>query len=170
MRPTLLLVAALAACGTPATTSQPAQLGAIGFDVPVGWHRTDTVRPGMVVAVWTPDDNERKETVTVIRTELSPVVAGGGHGRLVQLLEQAQTSLPEATRSEVRPISTGRGLVGARIEVDYVPPGLHDHYHRVHAVVVDGASLVHVLYTALRPDADLDAFHIVLNTLHHGQA
>jgi hypothetical protein len=70
--------------------------------------------------------------------------------------------------SKATPLKTARGLSGARIDVDFVPAGLTERYHRVHVVLADAdGALVHVLYTAKKPDGDLKALSIVLDTIHH---
>ncbi len=51
------------------------------------------------------------------------------------------------------------------MEGSFTPAGVTQPYGRVHAVVVDGDSLVHVLYTAQQPDASLETFDGVLDTL-----
>ena len=63
-----------------------------------------------------------------------------------------------------------QGLHGARIEVDFVPPGTRRVYHRVHAVIVAGDSLVHVMYTAGDPDLSFEALNLVLGSLRHKEA
>jgi len=64
------------------------------------------------------------------------------------------------------PIKTARGLVGARIDLDFVPWSRNEHYHRVHVVLAgDHDTLVHVMYTAREPDAHLTALSVVLDTI-----
>lgn len=48
-------------------------------------------------------------------------------------------------------------------------PGLSAHYHRVHVVLVDGAALVHVLYTARTPESGHLVLHEVLDTIQEGE-
>jgi hypothetical protein len=160
-----MVLAALAGCDGGAPMGQPARLATLAFDAPAGWHGVQSDRPGLATVVWTPDDNTRKESVTVIRTEQSPVVAAAGTPVLEDALTRAQGSLFAAKVGEAQHVTTGRGLAGVRIELDYVPPGQTAHYHRAHAVVAIGTTLVHVLYTAAEPDQDLAAFSMVLNTL-----
>jgi hypothetical protein len=158
-------VASALAIGCSGPSNQHVRLGSLGFDVPGGWHNVDEVRRGVVTSVWTPDGNDRKESVTVIRTELAPNVANASAGLVAQLAEQAQRSLTDARITQAVALSTAGGLSGVRIEVDYVPPGLHERYHRVHIVLVDKRTLVHVLYTAHEPDAHSEAFNLVLRSI-----
>ena len=53
---------------------QPAKLGTLLFEAPTDWKRVDTTSNGSMTSVWTPDSsaNDRKESVTVIRSELPP--------------------------------------------------------------------------------------------------
>jgi hypothetical protein len=96
-----------------------------------------------------------------------PATTAAGQSTLESMLARAN-ALPDAHVTRLAPITTQQGLVGARIELDYAPPGTRLRYHRVHAVLVDGDALVHVLYTALDPDAD--ALRLVLATIRHGEA
>ena len=144
-----------------------AKLESLELDVPANWQRTDRMRSGVATATWQPEDNERKESVTVIRTELSLAVAQAGAVAIEPYLAHAQRSLPQARTSAVKRISTAKGLQGARVDVDFVPQGQHERYRRVHVVLVDGSSLVHILYTAQHPDHDLAALGVVLDNLHH---
>jgi hypothetical protein len=169
MRRSFLLTAVLAACGSGEIARQHVQLGSLTFDVPADWQRGDTTRRGIATAIWSPGDNERKETITVTRSELVPATAAAGPALLEQLLARA-SQLPDAHRSETKQVTTQQGLQGARVELDYTPPNSRLRYHRVHVVLADGDALVHVLYTALDPDRDLDALRLVLATIRHGEA
>lgn len=91
-------------------------------------------------------------------------MATAGPAAIEGLLASAQ--VPGAKISATGPVKTEHGLSGVRIELDYVPPGMKHSYHRVHAVLVDGSTLVHVLYTARTPDPTLETFNQVLATIH----
>jgi hypothetical protein len=117
--------------------------------------------------VWQPDDNDRKESITVIRTGLSPAVAKAGASGIEPYLAAAQRSLPDARVSKTKRITTAKGLHGARVDVEFTPQGQSEPYRRAHVVLVDGSALVHVLYTALEPDRDFDALGVVLDNLQH---
>jgi hypothetical protein len=165
-----LFVASLVLGGCTGSSKQHAGLGTLAFDVPADWQRADSTTRGVVTSVWTPPpgDNARKESVTVIYTELSPAVAKAGPSTVAQLLTQAQASL-HGRLSQPASVTTRHGFVGARVDVDFVPPGRHETYHRVHAAFVDGGGLVHVIYTAEKPDVGLAAFDEVLATMHRGE-
>ena len=162
MRRIGILTLLAAGCGG---SSDRVELESLSFEAPPSWQRTDTHAPGSATAVFAPADNARKETVTVIRTELGPIATHYSTATLTQLLNGAQTALPGAKPSPITRVSTESGLQGLQIVVDYVPPGLGHPYRRIHAVLADGTALVHVLYTALTPDPELGAFHKVLATL-----
>lgn len=139
----------------------------LSFDVPADWQRVDYSRRGVATAVWQPNDNDRKESITVIRTEQSPAVAKAGATGIEPYLAAAQRSLPKARVSKTKRFTTASGLEGARVELEFIPQGMSEPYRRVHAVVADGSSLVHVLYTAKQPDQDTDAIGVVLANLQH---
>jgi hypothetical protein len=164
----LVLVAA-SACGSEAIATQTVQLASLSFDVPADWERHDADRRSVAISEWAPDDNARKQSITVIRSETSPAVAKVGVSALEPLLAASQRSLTKVRASKVKRVTTARGLTVARIELDFVPPGMSESYHRIHVVFVDGTGgLVHVLYTALKPDAQ--AFAVVLNSLRNEEA
>jgi hypothetical protein len=160
-----IIVGALLAF-VPACSNKPVQatIGAFAFEIPSGWdHRDETVR-GRVSAVWQPVDNPNKESITVLVTERSPIVAETQDGTIERLLAQAQTGL-RGHASTPAPVRNAFGMEGARVEVDYVPPGLTTVYHRVHVVLASDKLLIHFLYTAKDPDA-LDAFNQVVSSFH----
>jgi len=167
-----LIVVALTGCSSRTTARQHAKLASLEFDIPADWHRADLTRPDVSTSEWTPEANERSEAVTIIRTTSSPAVAKAGVPALEPLLAAAQRSLTNAHASRVTRVTTARGLSGARIEVDFVPPGKQQSYHRIHVVLVDerSTSLIHVLYTAKSPDDELDALTAVLDTIRSEEA
>ena len=118
--------------------------------------------------MWTPENNARKESVTVIRSERSGATASAGLAKLADLIVESQGS--GAKVSTPRPFVTTSGLRGVRVEVAYVPPGMTHEYQRVHVVLVDGSTLVHVMYTALTSDPALDALNVVLGSIRHEEA
>jgi hypothetical protein len=164
MRCSILLLL-IAGCGSQPMSREEASLGPLAFDVPSGWTRSDWKQRGQLTAQWVPSDNERKESITLIRTERSPAQAKAGVEALLPVLAAAQRSLDDASMSKVTPIETSRGMQGARVEVAFRPPGLSEQYRRVHVVLLDGQALVHVMYTARELDDDLRALEAVLNTI-----
>lgn len=152
------------ACGGGSTHRHVA-IANLSYDVPADWQFADTTGRGLMESVWTPDgDNQRKESVTVIRSERSPATAHAGASTIERLLRD---SLLGARILTTGPITTLRGLSGVRVETDFVPPGLSTSYHRVHVVLVDGPVLVHVMYTSKTPDVNAEAFNLVLRTIQH---
>jgi hypothetical protein len=163
----LALVAA--GCGDSADATQSVQLASLTFDVPAGWERHEANRRDVEISEWAPDQNPRKESITVIRTQTAPAVAKAGLSALPPLLAASQKGLANARASRVTSVTTERGLAGARVDVDFVPPGLKTTYHRIHVILLDGSgALVHVLYTAREPNAT--ALNAVLSSIHRGDA
>lgn len=162
-----VLLALVAACSSD-PVPETVKLGSLTFDIPAGWARQDFQRTGAMTATFVPEGaNDRKQSLSIIRTELSPVVARhGAEASIEQLLAVAQGSLRYARVSQVEQLSTTNGLSGARIEVDYQPRGLKQRYHRSHVVLVDRSSgaFIHVMYTALDPDSSR-ALDLVLNSI-----
>jgi hypothetical protein len=165
----LAAIALAASCGSMAKSRQNVDFVNLRFDMPGGWSHADHVFKGVATSIWTPEDNETsKESITVIRTELAPVMEHASEAQLLALLEGAQ-KFRGAKVGAAAATTTASGFRGARVEVDYVPPGLRDKYHRVHVVLVDGRSLVHVMYTAKIPDPQLTALNTVLGTIRQGE-
>jgi hypothetical protein len=161
-----LLLLAISACGDDSISTQSARFGHLSFEVPSDWERHDANRRSVEISEWSPDENPRKESITVIRSQTSPAVAKAGVPALTPLLAEAQKSLTSVRASRVSQVTTSRGLAGARIELDFIPPDSKDSYHRIHVVFVDRTgALVHVLYTAKKPSAN--TFEIVLNSLRN---
>ena len=159
MRLWLLLCFVAAACAD-SHSSQQIQFSSLSFELPDSWTATSTVNPAY--RMWVPADNQRRESIVLIR---SNVPAGTPVENVGQLLEDAQDGLG-ANRPTATVTAIGAGLQGSRVEFDFVPPGSHDTYHRVHAVFVDGDSFIHILYTAKNAEPDLSTFAGVLRTLH----
>lgn len=165
------LVVAASGCSSDSDeiATQNVKLASLSFDVPAEWDRHDANRRAGEISEWSPDDNVRKESITVIRTQTSPAVAKAGVSALTPLLAASQKSLTNVRASRVTELTTARGVSAARIDLDFVPPGSKTSYHRIHAVFIDGkGALVHVLYTALKPNAK--AFEMVLSSLRNGEA
>ena len=161
-----LVLLAFTACSRP-PGQQQIDFAHLSFELPGEWSHHEASRRGVSSTICTPHDNSRKESLAVIRSELAQLTANAGPATLSRLLESAQAALPGARVSQVTPIRTRTGLSGARIEAEYIPPGQAERYYRVHVVLVDGNSLVHVLYTARSADPDLTALNAVLSTIRH---
>ncbi len=162
----LALLGCLVGCASPGPSAERAVLDGLAYLVPAGWNSRDLSDRRARIIVWSPPDNTRKETVTIMRTEPLPRVSKAGPDRLAALLEQAQRSLPSARFGAPLRFTSKHGLAGLRIEGELVPPlGDQRPYRRLHAVLVDAttSSLVHVLYTASIPDRE--AFELVIDSL-----
>jgi len=164
-----LALLAASACSDDSIATQNVQIASLSFDVPAEWERHDANRREVEISEWTPDENPRRESITIIRSRTSPAVANAGVPALTPLLAESQKSLANVRASRVTSVTTARGLSGARIDLDFVPSGAKSSYHRIHAVFVDRTgALVHVLYTARQPNAK--AFDLVLDSLRSEEA
>lgn len=164
----MVLAAALAAASCNSTSRQKVEFAHLEFDMPGDWQHQDQSFKGVATTTWMPEDNvDAKESLVVIRTELVPALGQTSEAQLAALLEHAQ-QFAGARVSPVVAAKTASGFVGARAEVDYVPPGLTERYHRIHVMLVDDGALLHVLYTAKRPDPQLTALNTVLATIREG--
>jgi hypothetical protein len=160
---------AASACSTDAVATQRAQLASLSFDVPADWERHDANRRSVEISEWSPDENPRKESITVIRSQTSPAVAKAGVSAWEPLLAASQKSLTNVRASRVTRLTTARGISAARVELDFVPAGAKQSYHRIHAVLVDSTgTLVHVLYTAQQPNPKV--FDAVIHSLRNEEA
>ena len=163
-RVSLIALFAGAACASSAepeleiTTFEGLQLA-----IPEGWTSTSQSEHQTKIVVFRPNDNDRKESITVMRTREMAALARADRGHLQQLLSDAQRSLLDGKPGRASQVRTKHGFLGARVEADFVPDGMKTKYHRIHAVVLDGSSLVHVLYTAR--DANPKTLDRVLDSL-----
>jgi hypothetical protein len=151
-----------------AVETQESRLGDLAYSVPAGWTHHDGQTRTRTSSEWTPPSNDRKESVDVITTQISPALAKAGPSAIEDLLRQAQTGFGSTAKiSLASRLTSPSGFVGAQIEVEFVPPSVGRTYHRMHGVFLDGDRLINVLYTAVDPD--FDTFAIVVNSLHHGE-
>lgn len=160
------LAVALAGCSSRESGDR-ASLSTLDFHVPSGWTMHDqsvtTRTTADVVAQWTPGDgNDRKESITIVRTE-RPHLAKQPPSELETTLVAAQRSLPGARFASPTSFATRQGLAGFRVEGDFVPRGQTVRYHRIHAAIIDGNTIIHVLYTARDPEPE--HFEIVVSDL-----
>lgn len=155
MRSVLFVVALLiGACADKPREMTSANLGNIEYAVPEGWAMRDASQNGQTILIWTPSDNDRKQSITVIRTQPMPHLVNASKEYLASKLGQ---TLKQPGRSLV----TKRGLDAARADGRFTPRGMAATYMRSHAVVFDGDALVHLIYTAKDPDREV--FDLVLD-------
>lgn len=167
MRAAIFVAAIALASSCSVKSKQHVEWAHLEFDVPGDWTHHEKIFKGVATSVWTPfEGNDGKESLTIIRTELVPNTAHATEAQIADLLRRAQNFGKATTPIAVNLPS---GLSGARVEVDYVPPGLHDKYRRIHVVLIDGASLVHVMYTAKTIDAQFTTLNFVLGSLREGE-
>lgn len=156
-------LALLTACSSEGTSVERARLSTLSFNVPTGWQRVDRERSGVVTAEWRPENNERKESIVVMRTRTFAEAATQSMDSLEELLlksHSADSKISSTTRLE-----TPAGIEVVRVEYDFQPPASMQTYHRVHAVLRDKDAIVHVLYTARTPDPELDDLSFLVNSL-----
>ena len=165
----IVLVAMISACASSSVETQAAKLGNLAYDAPADWHHTDTHEPRSTTATWVPtDNNERKESLIVIRSQLDPALAKAGAPEVERLLAAAQRELPQLSLSKTTTqFVTDHGLTAMRLEADFVPVGQKSKYHRTHIALIDGATLIHLIYTSPDPDPEQRALISVLQSIHH---
>jgi hypothetical protein len=156
----LLLGLAIVGCSSSGPSLDRASLGRLEFAVPAGWSSHDRSNKLASMIEWTPSDSDDPASLVVLRGERASVASSPNH--LPSLIRAAQAQLPESVFQPPTRISTRFGLSGVRIEGDFRPDHQPTTYHRIHAVLVDGASLVHVIYTAREPDRE--AFDAVVES------
>jgi hypothetical protein len=159
----VVLLAVLVACSSSEPNIEAAQFDDYRLFLPEGWTSKDLSLRGKPMLEWTPVDNKRKESLSLLRVE-RPALAKAGVGKIRELVVTAQRGLPSGRFSPATIFATKTGLVGVRIEGDFIPEGQSRRYRRMHATVIDGAStLLHFSYTSLDPDPR--AFELALGTL-----
>jgi hypothetical protein len=160
-----LLISILLASCSGETPPERHELGTLKYAVPAEWTSRDQSEHQTKIVVWTPSPaaNARKESIALMRTRELPALTKSSFAYVQHCLSEAQRGLPQAAFGITTRFKTKHGLVGARIEGDFVPAGADMPHRRMHAVVIDGNSLVHVLYTAR--NARPEAFARVLDSL-----
>ncbi|MCX5741748.1 MAG: hypothetical protein NT062_04515 [Proteobacteria bacterium] len=162
----LLLVALLvdvSACNAAEDgPTAPGKPGKLVYDTPDEWTSHETTTRESVTTVWTPPTkNDAKESITVVRARAHLRPTDFNEAFVAQLLVDAQQALPGATlTTRASKITTPDGLEGAQLEVDFTPRDQPKRYHRIHAVLLDGEDLVHVLYTSATASSSREAFTV----------
>lgn len=161
----MLVVALLASCGDSPPPTQEVTFGPLTFNVTADWQRKDSSKPGWASSMFAPSDNSRFESVTVIRSRRSD----SKNMTLEQLLVTAQRGLRDVKISNVRPVKTHNGLVGAEVSVSFKPEGMTQAYRRTHVVLAESdKTFVHVIYTAKVPEEEERTLHVVLDSIRVG--
>jgi hypothetical protein len=156
IRGLLVCLAIGSGCADPEREVTSATVGDVKYAVPEGWSMRDASLSSSTILIWTPAQNPRKQSVTIIRTQPMPAMARAEHVRLAATLGQT-------LRQPARAIRTKHGIGGARVDGRFRPPGMQASYARSHVVFADGDALVHVIYTSLDPDREV--FELVLDHL-----
>jgi len=92
-------------------------------------------------------------------------VANASSEELSLLLDKAQPRLGNPIIVSRSALMAHNGLAGRQVEIDFTPQGLEHRYRRVHATLVDGKKLIHIIYTARDPNSDVVS--IVMNSIRH---
>lgn len=158
------VIVVLAACADSEPAVATHVIGGLEYQLPAGWQSKDFSERGRTILTWTPEENARKESITLIRSEPLPAMSKANPAVLMHHLLEAQRGLDGAF-SEPRELATKHGIKGVRVSGSFTPRGARSPYQRVHALVRDGSSLVHVLYTAHDPDSSEAVLHGVLDSL-----
>jgi hypothetical protein len=161
-----LLLLFLASCASSERDVVTAKIDTLDYVAPMGWKPRDVSSHRGTVIEWTPDgDNDRKESLVVSRVEQPALAMSPLHLR--RALVETTSRLPDARFSSPRSFVTRSGLSGWRTEGTFSPLGPRaGTYQRIHAVLVDGSSLVHVLFTAR--DLDREHIDVVLDGIRAG--
>jgi len=147
-------LALLVGCGSSGPSLERTTLtSGLELGVPAGWSVHDFSSSTATAVQWTPSpsDDEHGESLLVTRVE-RPAHAKAPRAQLGQWLAEAQRKLPQAAFGHPIPFVTTNGFSGVRVEGAFVPPNKEELYRRLHAVIVDGTSLVHIIYTAKQLD------------------
>jgi hypothetical protein len=172
MKRLVLLAACVLGCGSGSDERETATLDTLTFEIPAQWKRTDYQQRGLNTAQWSPAENDRSESLVVMRSQLAEPVAKSGKRALLQdLLARAQGSLVGLKARPVSSLTSTHGFDGARVEVEFRSPKTKQNYRRIHVVLVEpgGTSLVHVLYTAKKPDPNASVLESVLRSIRQGE-
>jgi hypothetical protein len=161
MRPAILF-ALLAACQSSPSTER-ATIADLELEIPTGWTRRTLSNPSREMVEWRSPDDDR-DALTVIRTDERPMFAGDLEV-LERHLVKAQSTLRDGAFSSVTRFTTTSGMQGFQLSGSFVPPGAQQRHARIHAVIVHGSRLVHVIFTSPSRELDTETFTIARNTL-----
>ncbi|MCW5803058.1 MAG: hypothetical protein KIT31_11785 [Deltaproteobacteria bacterium] len=159
----ILAFALLTGCAGREPAAQRVSFGPLDVALPADWavsKQTDNK------VTWAPPDNARKESLSLTRTAPREALAKAGPAAIERFLVDAQKSLPGASFGLPTHFTTPSGMMGVRIEGDFLPSDGSQRYRRVHAVLVDGVgdgALLHAVYTAAEPDSQ--PMRILLDSL-----
>ena len=162
-----LLAALVVASACNAESVQRDSIGKVDYIVPSSWHSAKSATKTSATVVWTPEDNARRESISLVSSPIDETLAKSGPGALGPLVARAQGALGHLPPPSVEPISSEHGLSGVEVQLDFTPSGQTARYHRVHAALLDGNRVIHVLYTAADPDPTLANLKLVIASLAH---
>ena len=161
----LLLMALWAGCASSEVAVESATFGPLEFSIPTGWRARDVSQPDTATAIWTPDDNSDHQSVTLQRILSKQATSDAGPAVVGRLLDEAVRGLPRSAFGRAMRFRSKAGILGVSVDGTFRPPGQDHAYHRIHAVLFEGNSLVHLIFTSGTADASSEVFGIVLNSL-----
>lgn len=161
----MLVCAAFVSSCSSGGANETASLDHVQFSIPSDWQSRNLSDLYTRRVVWTPIENDAKESLVVLRSGRRDAQARAGNEYAARLLDAAQVSLLAPSFTKAQASTTKGGLVAVRVEGTFLPARTTDRYTRHHAVVIDErtSSFVHVIYTAKVPD--LETFELVLDSL-----
>ena len=165
MRTTRLFLLALIACNFGSKPVEVHELGEFEYEMPSDWKADARNEAGRQVVEWTPKQNDRKESITLIQSEPLPAMANAGSDIVLGHLFEAQRGLGGAFDSPTLTTSK-HGFKVARIEGSFTPRDRTQPFRRMHAVVIVDDRLVHIFYTAERATPKRDALSAVINSFN----
>ncbi len=109
-------------CASSSPSLEKASIGSLSFGTPSGWTSRDVSSPQRKMFEWSPTDNERKESLTIIRSD-RPAMAKATPVQLQHLMRDAQGVMRDASFSAPISFTTRHGFRGVRIEGSFLPRG-----------------------------------------------
>jgi len=162
---TVMAFALVISCGDPSSPARDVTLGPLTFSIAPDWDRKDTTRTDWTSSMFTPSDNRRYESLTIIRSRRRD----SKNMTLEQLLASAQRGLRDVKITNLRTVRTASGLTGAEISISFKPEGVAQTYRRTHVVLAENDKMfVHVIYTARDPDEEERVLHNVIDSIRVG--
>lgn len=161
----LALLVLLAACNSGALPVEAQEIGALEYEMPNNWKVHVRQESGRQVAEWVPDENDRKESITIVYSEPLPALAKAGRGHVARHLVDLQRTLHGTFDSPVQ-VKSRHGFAGVSVDGSFTPSDAAHPYHRTHAALIADDRIVHVLYTAPQGVSNRELVSAVINSFH----
>ncbi len=159
----VLLASVLAIAATACVRSgERSAFATLDYLVPAGWSYRNLSKPQRALVEWKPaGENARDECVLILRTPRPAIASSPPH--LVRLLKESQAELQDPKFDLPHRVETRWGLAGMQVAGSFTPKG-ESTSQRLQAILIDGFSLIHVIYTAREPNREV--FELVLDSIH----